>query len=408
MLVNGKSATAFGIVLGIVGVLLVAGESGCAAAGSAEQDRQATVGPQNVDSSKLPEVRVKGPFAPRTYPLPRRALRVSSSWQLVAALSDGRSEAIVLTPGTYDNRGPFFDRDGDRIYASAPRRAVFKAGIVLGSNDGPPGAAIRGVRFSVASPAKTFQGAIVHVWGSAKHAAVLDTWLDGHGIVDAGLVVRQPEGFVARRVVARSFRSYGILVDPNRNDYRARAPYVLTDLRVSRVARRVPGSSDGTAEACLWLGSTGSVQRVSVRRCGVSGIWTGSANRGSRIENASIDRSRVGIYIEHFTTGTTFRRLRIGPNVVRGVNAEWANHALGGKPASVDNLIEDGYFATKVIGVYLDQGTTRTSIRRCKFVGQTRAAIGDYQGIGNRYYDNDFSGIAGGAVAISNEYGGGR
>src|SRR5438093_1237886 len=84
------------------------------------------------------------------------------------------------------------------------------------------------------------RGAIVHVWGSARHAAVLDTRLNGNGIVDAGLVVRQPEGFVARRVIARSFRSYGVLVDPNRDDYRARAPYVLTDLNVSRVTRRVP------------------------------------------------------------------------------------------------------------------------------------------------------------------------
>ena len=408
MVVNGKSAAAFGIVSGLVGALLAAGQTGCAGAASSARDAPAGPGPQRISSSKLEPVRVKTPVAPSQYSLPRRGLRVSSSRQLITALGDGRAETIVLAPGRYDNRGPFFDRDGDRIYASALGKAVFRAGIVLGANEGRPGAAIRGVRFSVADPAKTFQGAIVHVWGSASHAAVLDTWLDGNGAVDAGLVVRQPEGFVARRIVASSFRSYGVLVDPNRDDYRARAPYVLTDLNVSRVSRRVPGSSDGTAEACVWLGSTGSVRRLIARRCGVSGIWTGTANRGSSIEDAVVDRTRVGIYIEHFTTGTTFRRMRVGPNVVRGVNAEWANHARGGKPASVDNLIEDGYFETTVIGVYLDEGTTRTSVRRCKFASQTRSAIGDYKGVGNRFYDNDFRGIAGGAVPISYEYGGGR
>jgi hypothetical protein len=408
MVVNGKSAAAFGIVSGLVCVLLVASETGCAGASSSVRKEPATVGPERISTSKLLAVKVKRPIPPSPYRLPRRALRVSSSRQLIAALADRRPEAIVLASGSYDNGGPFFDRDGDRIYASAPGKVVLKAGIVLGANEGPGGAAIRGLVFSVANSSKTFDGAIVHVWGSARHAAVLDTWLDGNGVVDAGLVVRQPEGFVARRVVATSFRSYGVLVDPNRDDYRARAPYVLTDLNVSRVTRRVPGSSDGTAEACVWLGSPGLVRRVIARRCGVSGIWTGTANRGSTIEDALVDRTRVGIYIEHFTTGTTFRRMRVGPNVVRGVNAEWASHAGGGKPASVDNVIEDGYFETTVVGVYLDQGTTRTSVRRCKFAAQTRAAIGDYKGIGNRFDDNDFRGIAGGAVPISYEYGGGR
>jgi hypothetical protein len=407
MVVNGKTAAALGIASGLVLVLLVVSEAGCAGSSSSVRREPATAA-QHISSAKLPAVAVNRPLAPAPYRLPRGALRVSSSRQLLAALADRRRQAIVLAPGTYNNSAPFFDRDGDRIYASAPGKAVLRAGIVLGANEGPAGAAIRGLRFSVATRSKTFDGAIVHVWGSARHAAVLDTWLDGHANVDAGLVVRQPEGFVARRVVATSFRSYGVLVDPNREGYRARVPYVLTDLNVSRVSRPVPGSSDGTAEACLWLGSTGLVRRVDVRRCAISGIWTGTANTGSRIKDVSVDRSRVAIYIEHFTTGTTFRGLRIGPNVVRGVNAEWANGARGGKPASVDNVIENAHFDTTLVGVYLDQGTTRTTVRRCKFVGQDWAAIGDYQGVGNRYYDNDYRGISAGAVPISYEHGGGR
>lgn len=407
MVVNGKSAAALGIATALVSVLLVAGQAGCAGASSSVRKESATA-TRGVSSTKLRAVTVKRPLAPAPYRLPGGALRVSSSRRLVAALTDRRRETIVLAPGIYDNGGPFFDREGDRIYASVPGKAVLRAGIVLGANEGPGGAAIRGLRFSVTARSKTFDGAIVHVWGSARDATVLDTWLDGHGVVDAGLIVRQPEGFVARRVVATSFRSYGVLVDPNREDYQARVPYVLSDLNVSRVTRPVPGSSDGTAEACLWLGSRGLVQRVNIRRCAISGIWTGTANARSRIEQASIDRARVGIYVEHFTTGTIFRGLRVGPNVVRGVNAEWASRARGGKPASVDNVIENGYFDTTVVGVYLDQGTTRTTVRRCKFVAQGWAAIGDYRGVGNRYYANDFRGIAAGAVPISYEHGGGR
>ena len=110
---------------------------------------------------------------------------------------------------------------------------------------------------------------------------------------------------------------------------------------------------------------------------------------------------RVGVYLEHFTTRARFQRLRIGPNVSRGINAEWANPDRGGRPASMHNVIQDSYFETTLVGVYLDEGTTRTSIRRSKFVGQTWAAIGDYRGVDNQYDLNDFSEIAPGAVPVS-------
>jgi len=397
--VIATSATSLRILTGLASVAVLA--TGCGS--SAARDRSRDVAAiRSVAVSLSP---VRRPVAPGPYPVPRNALRVSSSSQLVAALGNGRREAIVLAPGTYDNRRPFSDREGDQIYASRLGGAVLRAGMVLGANDGPPGAVIRGLRFEVSSKAKTLDGAIVHVWGSAAHAVVLDTRLDGHGAVATGLLVRQPKGFVGRRIAVTSVQSYGVVLDPNDMAYRTRSPFSLRDVSISRVARPVPGSSNGRAEACLWLGSTGTVQRVSVHRCGITGIWTGTATRRSHVEDAVVDRAPVGIYIEHFTTGTRFQRLRVGPHVSRGINAEWANYALGGRPASVDNVIEDGSFRTTSVGVYLDQGTTRTLIRRCRFIGQTWAAIGDYRGVDNGYYDNDFEGIAATAVPVSHAHG---
>jgi len=310
----------------------------------------------------------------------------------------------VLAPGVYENSGPFDDHEGDRIYAARLGRAVLHAGISIGGNNSPPGALIRGLTFSVDDPRKTLDGDAIHVWGSAAAAAVLDTRIDGDGVLDGGLVVHQPNGFVARRVVATHFLSYGVLVDPNNTAFSTKHPYTLSDLTIARVSRRVPGSSNGTAEACLWLGSPGTVRRVSVGHCAITGIWTGTAMKDSRIQDATIDRTPVGIYIEHFTSSTTFQRLHIGPSVTRGINAEWANPALGGKPASVDNVIQDAYFGTAHVGVYLDKGTTRTIVRHSVFVGQEWAAIGDYVGQDNEYYDNDFDGIATGAVPVSHEH----
>ena len=344
---------------------------------------------------------VRRPRPPAGYAVPRLALRVSSSSQLTSVLSDKHAETIVLAPGVYDNPRPFDDREGDRLYSASLGRAVFRAGISLGANNGPPGALIRGITFSVRDPRKTLHGDVIHVWGSAKRASVLDTSIDGHGVLDAGLVVHQPSGFVARRIVAKRFLSYGVVVDPNDFSFKTASPYSLRDLTIARVSRRVPGSSNGTAEACLWLGSPGTVQRVSVHGCAISGIWTGTAMKNARIQDATIDRARVGIYIEHFTSTTIFQRLRIGPSVARGVNAEWANPAAGGKPASTDNVIEGAYFRTGHVGVYLDKGTTRTTVRHSVFVGQDWAGIGDYLGVGNQYYDNDFDAIEPGAVPVS-------
>jgi hypothetical protein len=388
--------------LGIVTVvaclaLLAVAETGCAE--KPERGEEAST-----KSVELQPRAARLPARPRPYSLPAGAQAVSSSRELVAALTDGRREAIVLAPGTYDNPGPFADREGDRLYAARLGTAVFKAGVVLGGNSGPPGASIRGLSFDVSDPAKTLNGAIVHVWGSASHASVRDTRLGGNRRVETGLLVRQPQGFDARRIVASGFRSYGVVVDPNDVGYRTRSPFALSDLTISRVRRPVRGSSDGRAEACLWLGSPGTVRRVDVRWCGITGIWTGTATHGSYVADATIDRAPVGIYIEHYTTNTTFERLRVGPNVGRGVNAEWSNLSLGQKPASSRNLIQDGYFRTADVGVYLDQGTTRTLVRRCVFVGQAWAAIGDYLGRGNAYYENDFSAIGPGAVAVSHDH----
>jgi hypothetical protein len=141
-----------------------------------------------------------------------------------------------------------------------------------------------------------------------------------------------------------------------------------------------------------------------VRRCGVTGIWTGTATRGSRVVDATIDRTPVGIYIEHYTNGTSFTRLRVGPDVNRGVNAEWSNLAVGQKPASSNNLIQNAFFRTRHVGVYLDEGTTRTVVRRSLFAGQSWAAIGDYLGQGNTYYENDFGGIGTEAVPVTHDH----
>jgi hypothetical protein len=110
------------------------------------------------------------------------------------------------------------------------------------------------------------------------------------------------------------------------------------------------------------------------------------------------------VYVEHFTRDSTFRRLRIGRQVRVGLTAEWADPAWDRQPASVDNLIELSRFESWLAGVYLDEGTTRTTVRRSTFVNQQWGAIGDYRGNGNTYHGNDFRGIDPGAEAVRHDH----
>jgi hypothetical protein len=134
------------------------------------------------------------------------------------------------------------------------------------------------------------------------------------------------------------------------------------------------------------------------------GVWTGTANRNSLVEDVDVDSTPVGVYVEHFTTGVTFQQLHVGRNVGTGVNCEWADPSWGGRAACTDDMIQDSTFESRRVGIYLDSGSTRTRVRGCVFVGQSSAAIVDYRGVDNSFDQNDFSRIAAGAAGISTDH----
>jgi hypothetical protein len=342
------------------------------------------------------------PAPPARYSVPKPFVRVRTSAQLRAALARRTPRTIVLQGGVYDADEPFLNPNGHAIYAGRLGKAILTAGLSIGANDGRPGGSVRGVVFDVRDPEKTASDAVVNVWGDAEGAQVLDVRIRGNRAVRSGLVVRQPEGFRAARLVLRDFTDYGVVVDANDMELTdLDRPFSLSDVDVAGVARAVPRSSEGRGEACVWVGNPGSVTRVRVRRCAWSGLWTGTATTGALFDGIDIDESRTGVYMEHFTRQSTFQRLRIGRRVRTGINAEWADPNSNGGPASVDNVVQDSRIESWLAGVYLDEGTTRTIVRRSTFVGQRWAAIGDYKGVGNAYYANDYRGIARGAVPVT-------
>jgi hypothetical protein len=355
--------------------------------------------------TKAPKPDLVRPLPPSPYNVPAGALHVTTSEQLVEALRRIRPTAVVLADGVYGGLRPFLNPHGHRLYARRLGGAILRVGLSLGGNNGRPGGLVRGVVFDVHDPAKTAEGAEILVWGTGARARVLDVTLRGNGVVQSGLVVREPEGFSGARLVVRGFTDYGVLVDANEpTRTELERPFRLADVNVAEVARPLPRSSNGTAEACVWVGNPGAVERVRARDCGWTGLWTGTATNGAVFDRIDVDRTPTGVYVEHFTRSSRFRRLEVGSQVRIGLLTEWADPDAGGRAASVDNVIEDSWFASRVAGVYLDAGTTRTTIRRSTFVNQRWAAIGDYQGNENAYYANDYEGIARDAAEVSDEH----
>ena len=345
------------------------------------------------------------PAPPSSYPLPAHALVVRTAAQLEAALRRTTPTDIVLADGVYASSAPFVDTHGHRLYARHLGRALLRAGLSIGSDHAASGAVVQGLAFDVANVDATAEGAAITVWGAANGARVADVTLRGNGIVEAGLRVQQPEGFRAERVVVRRFTDYGVTVDANDQSLQRLAqPFVLRDLDIAHVSRAAPGSSNGTGEACLWLGNTGVVQRARLRACAWTGLWTGTAATGLAVDGVDIDRTPVGVYLEHFTQRSTFSRLLVGRATRAGIVAEWDDPAWGGRPGSIDNTIERSQLRSSIVGVYLDSGTTRTTIRNCRFAYQRVAAIGDYRGIGNAYYGNDYSRIQPGAARVTTDH----
>jgi hypothetical protein len=345
------------------------------------------------------------PAAPSRYEVPPAAIRVATSTELRRVLLSPDPLDIELADGVYDGSAPFLNPNGHRLYAGRIGGAVLRAGLSMGANAGPSGGSLQGLVFDVRDAEKTVDGAEILVWGTAEHASVLDVALRGNGVVRAGLVVRQPGGFRGARIDARDFTDYGVLVDANDPALtRLDQPFELTDVSVAGVARPVPGSSDGRGEACVWIGNPGLVRRVHARRCGWSGLWTGTAATEALFDQIDVDETPTGVYIEHFTRRSTFQHVRVGEHVRVGIHAEWAAPEWGHRPASVENVIEDSWIGASVAGVYLDEGTTRTVVRRTTFMNQRWAAIGDYRGIDNAFYGNDYDAIPSRADDVTKQH----
>jgi hypothetical protein len=348
------------------------------------------------------------PASPTTYSIPAGAVTVTNGGELAQAMASGSPRTIVLADGFYDSPGYFVNGCGHRLYAKNVGKAVLRSGMVVGGNWCKGDGILRGLTFNVNDSRKTLHDSVIHIWGTGAGTDIMDVSINGNNVIGTGVAIRQPEGVTVKRVKASRLTGYGIAVDANNPNLALSTPVVLDDVDVSDVSRPSPLSSNGTGEACFWIGHRVTANRLRATNCAWMGMWTGAGASGSRFTDVTVDKSvnGIGLYLEHFTRNAVFKRIEAGPDLKVGATCEWADPEWDYKPSCENVIIEDSIFNTQCVGVYFDEGTAGSTVRRSSFSNQKGAGIGDFRGVGNLWdtSGNNYNGIAQSARSISDSH----
>lgn len=213
------------------------------------------------------------------------------------------------------------------------------------------------------------------------------TILDGTSTTESGKFTRTQGGASIKKLSAKNFTGYGIAD----MDYWIPKPStgtsVIEDCIAEHISSNPPRSMDGRGEAGFWIGNKTNAQRLLARDCAWMGMWTGAACNGSIISDFQLlDMPHIGLYVEHVTQFTTFRRFKIDSQD-NGVNVEWwyadsayssmvVNNPMPGKAGSRDLVFED-FDVTSANGwcFYVDAGNYNVVIRNGKISGKNGIAI---------------------------------
>ncbi len=379
-----------------------------------------------------PSGTVAAPLPPSSYSVPAGAKSVTTSAELDAALADNSVMDIVLADGVYDRTSPFQNGSGKHIYAANLLKATLRAGIVFGGNFSAGGGKVQGVNFDVSDNAKCFQGGIINTWGNAgDNTAVLDCAFEGNKVVGTAVFGKNPQGMDLQRLVIKHMHDNGLRISDNvlvGDGSSGATPIIkaINDIDIDWVSYPTPQGSGGTAEAGLFIGHPvpNGVFRLRVRNVAVSGIETVYNCHDTIFSDLDIDltgldlfapgqahSSCTGVYCERYGWRITFQNLDF-KGCHHCFNGEW-DHQIPGDAAMHDCIIQDGTLDAAgfpdggTVGVYLDEGSERTTIRRIHFKNQDVSGITAYlnnkAGGVNIYEDNLFE-LKPGAVPVSTSH----
>jgi hypothetical protein len=237
-------------------------------------------------------------------------------------------------------------------------------GVASGSSD------VRVQRVRIAGVRRT----AVEIWGRHTDVSVQDSVIEGGGASGAGVFALgsdQSRDTSVIRTRITGFRSHGINFAQRAYDRPRAAPRaVALDNRISDIDD--PGADAGTHEGGIWSGGVAaSIIGNHVHDTGWDGIQTVGSSRRVTVIGNRVERTRVGIYLEHETTDSVFARNQIA-DVATGINVEWRYDGAG----SSDNTFEHNrILRPRETGVFVDVAGDRNRIAGNLVAGGAGPAI---------------------------------
>jgi hypothetical protein len=335
------------------------------------------------------------PSAALRVPVVPRSCIVGSVSALEDAVSAiGSCDVVVVAPGHYWMRSGWLQLGRPvRLWVAEPGSAVFHFGVAVGTHSGSE---LHGLTLDIPAAYLAVPGPVGPLgpvtygiaWWNATDVEVADTRVDGNGVVDVGIAARGALGTRVARVEVSDTRDFAVnLRSPDTAGLETLGDAVLTDLDLHDVGTphcqhdpfdtlaafptdEPPCPYPGTTQIGLWIGAPATVERVRVRDVYWGGIATGNSPyivSDVVLRDVDVDRIGVGdglggagqgITTEKYTRDLLLERFCVGPDVERGVHAEWDNlddDAVTG--GTVGLTVRDGALFSWWAGVYTDDGT---------------------------------------------------
>lgn len=212
---------------------------------------------------------------------------------------------------------------------------------------------------------------------------------DGFGSAASGEFIYEGGGAVTggtrSKIQYQNYRDYGLGIMAWNPIKESTGPWNLTDLVSTNVGRG--RTSNGTAEACFWIGQKILADRLKATDCDWMGFFVGAMSNGTILEDITVDVSMnlnaVGVYFEHAARNTTLRECDIRADGT-AVNLEWwytdtlyapymeaaARAAYPNRAGSYNITIENcTLHSNKEWGIFIDAGNYNITIRNVKITG---------------------------------------
>lgn len=312
--------------------------------------------------------------------------------ELATAWAGSTAVDIILAPGTYSQASALTSTTTPhRLWSEQLLGATVRVGLAWGSNTRGLAGEVHGIAFDVPEVSRCsslglLSEAIVLTWGLKQRLVVEDCTFDGNGVVGSAVQATAPSGCSIKRCTMTGFVDFGLMAYKNGGAGVTEA-MTIEDLDISEIKRATPGSSEGLAEAGIWLGHPSTTRRIKIRGTGWTGLALVGGVAGAVCSDLDIDDVATGyrdpggrgVALE-LSSDSSFTRVYVGPSSMFGFGIEWDH----GDPTprnsgiTIRHATLDSYKA----GISADIGTAGLDVANCRISRAWLSGINVYQTTG--------------------------